>query len=393
MDFFRILIVILFLIFSYFYLCRSIHIIFGLKRKSFIYITLALFMFLTNLGFWGSRYFRGQGSIPYQFEYIYWVSFILLGFMFFMLSCFFIADIFSIIIYFIHKIISFKKTKKSENLNKERRRILHFISLGIAACFTGVAYVNARRIPQVKEVFVPIKNLHDELKDFSIVQLTDLHIGQTIGKEYVEAVVEKVNLLNADIVVITGDLIDGFVEQIQDWVKPLSNLKAKYGIYYVTGNHEYYWDAEGWVKYIQSLGIHYLGNSNHLLNIGKSKVIICGVNDLSAEKFIESHKMDLEKSKNNAPQFPHLKILLAHQPNTAFEAVKLNYFDLQISGHTHGGQIWPMTWLIHFIQYFRPGLTAFQNMYVYVSRGTGYWGPPARLGSDSEITFLKIKQV
>lgn len=393
MDAIRLIIVGLFLLFSYLYICRGFIIIFPRKKRKYVFISVAIFMFIANSGFWGARYFRSHGTMPSFFEYIYWVSFTALGLMFFMLSCFFVADFLAICIFLISKNVKKSRVKKQKKMNYDRRAFLNALSLGVAAIFTGFAFVNARRIPQIKEVNVEIKNLHDELKDFSIVQITDLHVGQTIGKKYVEDVVEHINLLQPDIVVITGDLIDGFVEQIHEWVKPLGTIKAKYGIYYVTGNHEYYWDANGWIDYVKSLGITYLGNSHQLLNIGKSQVVIAGINDLSAEKFDPSHKMDPAKSIATAPQFPHLKILLAHQPNSAFEVVKLKYFDLQISGHTHGGQIWPMTWLIHFIQPFHPGLTFFENMFIYVSRGTGYWGPPARLGSDSEITLLKIKQV
>jgi len=274
----------------------------------------------------------------------------------------------------------------------ERRSFLHLISFGTASILTGIAFFNARKTPDVKKVYVPINNLHSDLKNFNVVQLTDFHIGQTIGLDYVESVIARVNLLNADIIVITGDLVDGFVDQIRDWVKPLASLKAKYGIYYVTGNHEYYWDANGWIQFMQSIGCVYLGNANRSINVGNAKVVIGGLTDLSAVKFNIDHKMDPIKSIEGASLNSDLKILLAHQPNCAFDSAKLNFYDLQISGHTHGGQIWPITWIIHLIQPFRPGLTLYQKMWVYVSRGTGYWGPPSRLGSESEITHILFKQ-
>lgn len=395
MDLLRIAVVGIFLLFSYFYLSRCFLIMLHPKRKWPIYLIVAVFMFVTNIGFWGSRYFRGQGIIPDSFSSIYWVSFTALGLMFFLLSCFFISDVLAFTVYFFGKFSQKSKQKKQssiKNINNDRRSFLHILSFGIATVFTGVSFLNARKTPPVKEVIVQIKNLHPSLKDLSIVQISDLHVGQTISKKYVEDVVVQINSLSPDLIVITGDLVDGFVDQIQEWVKPLGDLKAKYGVYYVTGNHEYYWDAKGWIAFMQTLGIHYLGNSHQLINVEKAQVVLAGINDLSAHKFDVSHKMDPEKSILNAPTSPHLKILLAHQPNSAFTAEKLKYFDLQISGHTHGGQMWPMTWLIHLIQPFKPGLTFYESMFVYVSRGTGYWGPPARLGSDSEITLLKIKQ-
>lgn len=395
MDLIRITILILFLIFTYFYLVRCFLLVIQPQKKRNVYILVLIFMFLLNIGFWGSRFFRWQGHLPNYFYYLEWVSYTCLGLMLFFLICFFIADLFFIlnkVIYFFKRKSFLEQEIKKNKIHSQRRSFLHMISVGCASILTGIAFYNARKTPEVKKVFVPILNLHSDLKDFNIVQLTDFHIGQTIGLSYVHAVVERVNSLNPDIIVITGDLVDGFVHQIKEWVEPLSTLKAKYGIYYVTGNHEYYWDATGWIQFMQSIGCVYLGNSNQTISIGNANVVIAGLTDLAAIKFNENEKTDCIKSTENASVKSDLKILLAHQPNSAFEAAKLNFYDLQISGHTHGGQMWPMTWMIHFIQYFRPGLTLYEKMWVYVSRGTGYWGPPSRLGSDSEITHIFFKQ-
>lgn len=396
MDLIRVFILISFLLISYLYLSRCFLRIVQTKKKYKVYTGVFVFMLILNMGFWGSRYLRWRGHIPNKFYYLEWISYTALGLMILLLSCFFVAD-FLILLY---KIISFFKRKSyvnyvenNQQINNKKRNFLHFVAFGCASFLTGVSFYNARKVPEVKKVFVPILNLHPDLKDFNIIQLTDFHIGQTIGLNYVEAIVERVNLLNPDVIVITGDLVDGFVDQLKDWVAPLAKLKAKYGMYYVTGNHEYYWDALGWIDYMKSIGSIYLANSNHTITVGQANIVIAGLTDLSAGKFDKKQQTNPVKSISGVSKNAHLKILLAHQPDSAFESAKLGFYDLQISGHTHGGQIWPGTWLIHFIQSFKPGLTLYEKMWVYVSRGTGYWGPPARLGSDSEITHIYFKQV
>ncbi|WP_216678656.1 metallophosphoesterase [Fluviispira sanaruensis] len=285
-----------------------------------------------------------------------------------------------------------KKQSDDENIHNGRRRFLFTMASVVAFCLFGRAYTNARRTPNVKNVIVPIEKLHPDLKSFSIVQLTDFHIGITIDKEYVERVVEKVNELNADIIVITGDLIDGYVSKLKDWVSPLERLKAKRGLFYVNGNHEYYWGANGWARYMEEIGFTFLENEHRLIKIGRSLVVIGGVTDLHAERFNRAQKCSPKKSIIGAPKLADLKVLLAHQPITAYDSADLDYYNLQLSGHTHGGQLWPGTWLIHLIQPFHPGLTMYQKMWVYVSRGTGYWGPPVRLDADSEITHISFER-
>ncbi|RDB36027.1 MAG: metallophosphoesterase [Spirobacillus cienkowskii] len=394
MDFFRVIVIIALFVFSYFYISRFLLIIFNNKKKKLIYLLLLLFFLLINFSFWGSFFYRNTyRSIPEYFIIFQWIGYCLLGVWLFSLTCFFITDF----IFLIKKIlntllIKFNVIKLKTEVDYKKRNFLHFISLGSVFILSGISFYNARKIPNVKKIFIPIGNLHQDLRNFNIVQLTDFHIGQTIGLEYVQNVVAAVNALNPDLIVITGDLVDGFVHQLQKETAPLAQLKAKYGVYYVTGNHEYYWDGPGWIAYMQSIGAMYLGNANKTIKVGRAHIVIAGLTDLQAERFYPEHKTDYKKSIEGVPAMADLKILLAHQPNSAFEAAKLNYFDLQISGHTHGGQMWPGTWLVNLIQYFKPGLTQYENMQVYVSRGTGYWGPPARLGAESEITHIYFKQ-
>ncbi|WP_186644517.1 metallophosphoesterase [Fluviispira vulneris] len=337
-------------------------------------------------------------ALPEYFPQIEWISYVLLGLLLILVTLFFVADCLNIIrrivYYFKRKnyIDELKKPSLEGNIHNERRRFLFSIATVVAFCLFGRAYNNARRTPNVKNVKVPIEKLHPDLKSFKIVQLTDFHIGITIDKEYVERVVEKVNELNADIIVITGDLVDGYVAKLKDWVSPLERLKAKHGLFYVNGNHEYYWGASGWARYMEEIGFTFLENEHRLLKIGRSLVVIGGVTDLQAERFNRSQKCSPKKSIIGAPKLADLKVLLAHQPVTAYDSAELGYYNLQLSGHTHGGQLWPGTWLIHLIQPFHPGLTLYRKMWVYVSRGTGYWGPPVRLDADSEITLISFEQ-
>ncbi|KAB8033457.1 metallophosphoesterase [Fluviispira multicolorata] len=387
-----------FLFLSYFYLVRCLSIVFKPKNKYMIRFVIFFYIVTIAAGFFGGRIFRNQKFIPEYFHIIVWVSYSFLALLLLMIVSFFTVDCFLIvkkIFYAIKRKNYIEKLKKlvdEENINKDRRRFFFVIAFAVSFCLTGRAFFNARRVPQVKQVFVPIQNLHPDLKSLSIVQITDLHVGQTIGKEYVESVVEKINELKADIIVITGDLVDGFVSQLTDWVAPLGGIKSKRGLFYVNGNHEYYWDAKGWARYMEELGYTFLENEHRLLKIGRAQLVIGGVTDLNADRFDIMQKSNPKKSIIGAPKNADLKILLAHQPNSAFSSAELDYYDLQLSGHTHGGQLWPGSWLIRLLQPFHPGLTLFNKMWVYVSRGTGYWGPPARLDADSEITLIQFRE-
>jgi hypothetical protein len=204
----------------------------------------------------------------------------------------------------------------------------------------------------------------------------------------VEEIVGVVNTLNADIVALTGDLVDGSVEQLAYDVAPLKQIKSALGNYFVTGNHEYYSGVVEWVAELKRLGFSVLLNENQIITRGKAKLLLAGVSDYRGGNFLPSHRSDPQKALNGAPP-ADAKILLAHQPKNIFDAAKAGY-DLQISGHTHGGQFFPWNLLVGFAQPYVSGLHTHQNTRIYVSRGTGYWGPPLRVGSPSEITLIKL---
>ena len=269
------------------------------------------------------------------------------------------------------------------------QRISALAVVGMAAFATLTGYVNARRVAKVVTVEVPIDNLPVALQGFSIAQISDVHVGPTIHREYVAGIVTAVNKLRADAIAITGDLVDGSVRELAAHVEPLSQLKAEFGAYFVTGNHEYYSGERAWTNELRRLGVRVLSNEHVVLNRGDAKLVLAGVTDYSAHHFDPANRSDPAAALVNAPRDAGAKVLLAHQPRSAPEAAKAG-FDLQLSGHTHGGQFWPWGYFVRFQQPFTAGLDRLGSLWIYTSRGTGYWGPPKRFGAPSEITLIRL---
>lgn len=258
-----------------------------------------------------------------------------------------------------------------------------------AVAITALGFLNARRVARVKHVDVPIAGLPDALHGFTIAQVSDVHVGPTIRRGYVEGVVRAVNRLEADLVAVTGDLVDGSVAELGPHVAPLAGLSSRHGTYFVTGNHEYYSGAHAWIHELRRMDIRVLLNEHVVLREGDATLVLAGVTDYSAHAFDASHRSDPHAAIRGAPDDAHLKVLLAHQPRSAAAAVRAG-FHLQISGHTHGGQFLPWTFFVRLQQPFTAGLHRLHDLWVYVSRGTGYWGPPKRFGAPSEITRLRL---
>ncbi len=248
---------------------------------------------------------------------------------------------------------------------------------------------NARRTAAVVCVDVPIAGLPPALDGFTIVQISDVHVGPTIKRGYLNAIVDVVNRQHADLVAVTGDLVDGSVEQLAPHVAPLAALRSRYGSYFVTGNHEYYSGADAWVAELRRLGLHVLMNEHVLIEHAGAGVVVAGVTDYGAHLFDAAQRSDPKAAMAGAPPDAGLRVLLAHQPRSAAAAAAAG-FDLQLSGHTHGGQFMPWNWLVRLQQPFTAGLHRWQRLWVYTSRGTGYWGPPKRFGAPSEITRLRL---
>jgi uncharacterized protein len=258
---------------------------------------------------------------------------------------------------------------------------------GIAITLLG--FLNARRTARVVTVRIPLRGLPPALDGFTIAQISDIHVGPTIKHRYLERIVESVNRLKPDLVAITGDLVDGSVTELASQVEPLRRLVSKYGSFFVTGNHEYYSGVDAWVAELRRLGIRVLHNEHVVIERNGAKLVIAGVPDFGGGHFHESHRSDPQQALAGAPADAAARILLAHQPRSAPAAARAG-FDLQLSGHTHGGQFLPWNFLVKLQQPFTAGLHKVEQLWVYVSRGTGYWGPPKRFGAPSEITQLEL---
>lgn len=254
--------------------------------------------------------------------------------------------------------------------------------------FAVVGYLEILRGPRIKKVSVKFPNLPSALQGLKFAQISDLHIGPTIRKKYVEQTVHQINKAEVDFIVVTGDLVDAHLASIKAEMTPLRNLRSRYGVFYVTGNHEYYWEARGLIRELKELGFQVLLNENKVFEIGSAKVMIAGATDPVGGMVGEDHATNLPKAASHLEK-ADLKILLAHRPDASTEAERLG-FDLQFSGHTHAGQFFPFSLLIGFAHKYTRGLYQQGNLRVYVNPGTGYWGPPNRLGVAPEITLLEI---
>lgn len=259
----------------------------------------------------------------------------------------------------------------------------------LSAIVTGVGLVNARRRARVVDVDVPVDGLPEGLDGFTIVQISDLHVGPTIKHGYLDAIVRSVNSLSADVVAITGDVVDGSVARLRHHVEPLGRITARHGVFCVTGNHEYYSGADAWVAEWRRMGLNVLMNQSAVLSHAGERVLIAGITDFSAHHYDEAHRSDPGAALVGAPVDVGVKVLLAHQPRSAPAAARAG-FDVQLSGHTHGGQFLPWNWLVWVQQPFTAGLHRLQDLWVYTSRGTGYWGPPLRFCAPSEITRVRL---
>jgi predicted MPP superfamily phosphohydrolase len=276
-------------------------------------------------------------------------------------------------------------------LDPERRQFLAR-TIGVASALgasglTVAAIGSVLRGPRLEKLEVPIAKLPAAADGLRIVQLTDIHVGPTIGRHFIEELVRRTNALEPDIVAITGDLVDGSVAELADSVAPLAQLRARLGVFFVTGNHEYYSGAPEWVRHLPTLGVRVLRNERVTIGEGAHAFDLAGVDDFSAHG--EGHGPDLPGALAGRDAGRAL-VLLAHQPRAIDEAERLGV-DLQLSGHTHGGQIWPFSYLVYLQQPYVAGLARQGETWIYVSKGTGYWGPPMRLGMPSEITQITLR--
>ena len=259
----------------------------------------------------------------------------------------------------------------------------------IAAILSTFGTYQAIKVPPVIEITVPIKKLPTAFEGFTIAQLSDVHASALLNKERLNKVVDVTNTLHADLIVITGDIVDGRVQSRFDDVKPLSRLRAPYGVLAVEGNHEHYVDYDGWMKSLPKLGLTILHNEHRIISINGQKLAIIGLTDPMAKRY-KRDMPDIKKALQGiTPDTP--KILLAHQVKLSHEFAKEG-INLQLSGHTHGGQILGMHWIAQALNAgFVKDRYDVDGMTLYVNRGTGLWyGFPIRLGITSEITLVKL---
>ncbi|RYE14431.1 MAG: metallophosphoesterase [Sphingobacteriaceae bacterium] len=261
------------------------------------------------------------------------------------------------------------------------------LMFGIFLIFLFFGYRKAAKGPILKSVEVPINGLPAALVNYTILQISDLHAGAGINRVYVENVVQKAIVQKVDIIVLTGDIADGSFEKYKDRVEPLSSIVGNIPVLYIVGNHEYLKDSDRWLNYFKDMGIRVLLNEYTKILKNGSTVLFAGITDPGAEQVHPGEGPDIKKSIWGSPE-TDIKILLAHRPDVAEKASE--HFDLQLSGHTHAGQFFPWNLIIKIFQPFSSGLKKYGRMWVYTNQGTGFWGPPIRLGTTSEMTILKL---
>jgi len=260
-----------------------------------------------------------------------------------------------------------------------------------AVSMTVIGFISAMKTAEVSAVDVRIKGLPEALDGFRIAHLSDLHIGAFVRRDYVQRIVDRTNALQADLIVLTGDIVDGAVEHIRDQAQPLAALRARHGSLMVLGNHELMSGVDAWLAAFQQLGMPVLMNEHVVVEHNGGRLVVAGVTDYSAGRFRKELASDPKSALAGAPAHAGARILLAHQPRSVVQAHGLG-LDLQLSGHTHAGQMWPWQWFVRIQQPFVKGLGRVGDMQIYVSSGAGFWGPPKRFLAPSEIACIQLRR-
>jgi predicted MPP superfamily phosphohydrolase len=348
-------------------------------KKVYVYVSLGLFVAIQALGPLWYRLSPWAAQRPFVLQ---WLTYVSMGFM---ASLFFYYLAAELLVFIVKKIpLFFSSTDQIENLERRLFLGISFFSVATAAAGTKTALDG----PTIETVEIPLKNLPAEFTGFSIVQISDLHVGPTINRDYAQKVVELTQSLHPDLIVMTGDMIDGFPEELRPHLEPLKSLHAPHGIFYCTGNHEYYWGGQQWCDEFRNMGFTVLLNESRLVTKGSANICVGGVTDLRAEQFIPEHKPDALKTFAGIPK-ETIKILLAHQPGAYPQSLDAGVH-LQLSGHTHGGQFFPWSIFVAITHKFYRGLYFYKDLWVYTNRGTGYWGPPQRFSVPPEITYIRL---
>ncbi|HUP56630.1 MAG TPA: metallophosphoesterase [Bdellovibrionota bacterium] len=353
----------------------------ALKRKSWLKISVALVAALAL----SSQFAYRMQLLPLESPFFFaltWVGGTLLGFWGTFLLLSIPVDLVALLGSLAHRVLSPEGFKAAASRRAFLRRAIPGGLLGLSTGLAAYGLKQAWHGPVVRRVEVPVPGLPEELVGFTIAQVSDLHVGPTIDREYVEDVVTTVQSLEASMIAVTGDLADGTPEILRERMEPLGSLSAPLGVFYVTGNHEYYWGGNRWIDAARELGFTPLINANQILRVEGRKILLGGVTDP------ESRVSDVAAAARTSEQVD-FKILLAHRPGTCDEA-ESNGFDLQLSGHTHAGQFFPWSMLMPLAHKYYQGLNRHGRLWVYVNAGTGYWGPPNRFSRPSEITLITL---
>jgi predicted MPP superfamily phosphohydrolase len=370
----------------YYYFYRKSRSIFKKKRYSLILVSLFLLIQATPLSLYRLGYITT--SDPFGYGWVF-LGYSCLSFFSYFLVSFFIFDM---------SIFAFIKIKKKESdeISIERRNFIKgIISKGIFAGSIGAATtgaIKARQTPKVKKMNLVSKRKSSSKEEtIKFVQISDLHVGPTIREHLIEGIIKEIKELSPDILFLTGDLIDGIPdEKMMNVLKPFGDLEVPFGKYFVSGNHEFYWGIERWKKAYLSLGLQDLDNANKVLHIKNKKILLTGIQDRT-RRFFRKEKIELEDIIDKAPTDDfNYKIFVNHRPER-YGIAERNGYDLQLSGHTHGGQFFPWNLVINMIYRYPKGLYDHKRMKIYVNPGTGYWGPPNRLGVPNEVTFFSLK--
>lgn len=338
----------------------------GRKTK----LSLKIFLLVNLAGIAGYLLSRYYVDVP---NWLYFLFSIPIGILFLLFSTAVIYDVSRVALHYtpisVKRRLFFKKS-------------LDISALAIASSFSLKAMYEARHV-ELEKVDVKIKGLHQSYK---IIQLSDIHIGGLIDANFIREIVQRVNALKPDLVVITGDLVDMEIDKIKMPLEELKGLHSLYGTFFIVGNHEYFHGIEGIIKKVKSLGIRVLENENVYIGEENKGFNLAGVYDIFGYR-VGHHLPDINAALKNKKDVP--TILLAHQPKF-IEEVK-DSVDLVLSGHTHGGQLFPFQYLVQLQQPYISGLHQHtKELQIYVNKGTGFWGPPMRLGASSEITEITI---
>lgn len=318
-----------------------------------------------------------------------WLAFGWMGCMFLLLVVSSAADLLRLLVW------TARRLQSEAPMDTQRRLwVQRVFALCVGATGLGLAahgFANVRQGARVQRVAVTINKLPRLMHGLRVVQISDVHVGPTVGHDFLAGVVEQCNALDPHVVAITGDLVDGSVDELGPLVRSLAQLRAHYGVFFVTGNHEYYSGVEAWVRHLPTLGIRVLRNERVSIEHQGGWLDIAGVDDWSAHRFGSGHGADLPAALAERDASRPL-LLLAHQPRAIVEAAQ-HGVDLQISGHTHGGQIVPFNFLVGLEQPYVRGLHRHRDSWIYVHSGTGFWGPPMRLGVPAEIACIELHAV